>query len=569
MMGNRLSKEHIAALNRCRRVIINYDALAAVIGLPDIEGEQLIERLFDSVDAENSPIDSVWWNWSEGNHTLYPSKVLPPIDVPRYLDWAASGFNIVQVCLEETRRRNKEAFLTYRLNGSDNDTVDGVPVVSPMKKAHPEWLIHTWDEVGYAAPFWNFAVPGVRDHKLSILREIAEDYDFDGIDIDFARICPVLPPGHQWENRNAMSEFMRSVRTMLLEVEKRRGRPFLLSARVPENLMGCHFDGLDVETWAREQLVDIFVVGCRSFDVDIAAFRRITVGTKIKLYPCLDNDHASDGYYIPPIEVFRGVFANWRYQEADGIQTFNFANHSPLTGRSVDKSHPVVWTPPATYPPPTVPGSASDSPPVVWTLHRQIYRELGDPQGLDRKNKTFLVQRRGGGHMAPIIPDPEDWTTPRWMYCNTNMFSQLPAKLNNNGHADTLLTLMVGDDVSAAKSPVASITLRLLLSDPAAKELAEADRLEPVITGNNARYTPDHCAWNIPPAKGVEEHVEIRLNNGLLGRASVEAGWLVFSVKPPQLAVGDNLVGVHVTERSPETHEELLIEKLELHVKYQ
>ena len=63
---------------------------------------------------------------------------------------------------------------------------------------------------------------------------------------------------------------------MLLEVERERGRPFLLAARVPENLEGCHFDGLDVETWAREQLVDIFVMGCRSFDVDIPAFRSIT-----------------------------------------------------------------------------------------------------------------------------------------------------------------------------------------------------------------------------------------------------------------------------------------------------
>ena len=31
----------------------------------------------------------------------------------------------------------------------------------------------------------------------------------------------------------------------------------------------------------REELLDIFVMGCRSFDVDIPAFRRITEGTHI------------------------------------------------------------------------------------------------------------------------------------------------------------------------------------------------------------------------------------------------------------------------------------------------
>ena len=149
-----------------------------------------------------------------------------------------------------------------------------------MKEAHPEWLIHTWKEnfnVQHTTKdingFWNFAFNGVREHKLKILQEVCENYDLDGIEIDFARICPVLPPGHQWENRDRLTEFMRSLRFMLLEIEKKRDKPLLIAARVPENLQGCHFDGIDVDTWAQEELVDIFVMGVRSFDVDIHAFQ--------------------------------------------------------------------------------------------------------------------------------------------------------------------------------------------------------------------------------------------------------------------------------------------------------
>ena len=89
--------------------------------------------------------------------------------------------------------------------------------------------------------YWNFALEGVHEYKLSILREAAEDYDFDGIELDFARVCPVLPPGHQWEYRDRLTDFIRATRAMLLEVERKRGRPFLLAARVPENLEGLSF----------------------------------------------------------------------------------------------------------------------------------------------------------------------------------------------------------------------------------------------------------------------------------------------------------------------------------------
>ena len=72
----------------------------------------------------------------------------------------------------------------------------------------------------------------------------------------------------------------------------------------------------------------------------------------------------------------------------------------------------------------------------------------------------------------------------------------------------------------------------------------------------------------MPPAKGVENLIEVRINNLLLGPARVATGWLVFPVQPRQLAVGDNLVGVRVTERPPDVRDQISIEKLELHLKY-
>ena len=542
-MKTQLSGEHVAAIERERRVVVNFDAFPAVMNLPSINIEQMKEALFEFIDDQETRIDSVWWSFTEGNEANWPSRILPLIDAPPYGEWSQTGFDPVLTLLDETRRRGLETFFSYRINGGDNDVPGRIPRLL-MKEQNPDWLIPTWNKTIGAATgtrlnrHWNFAVPGVRDYKLSILKEIAEQYDYDGMEIDFARMCPVLPPDHQWENREALTDFMRSVRSMLLEVEQIRAQPFLLAARVPENPEGCHLDGLDVETWAREELVDIFVMGCRSYDVDIAAFRRVTEGTHIKLYPALEDHHSTDGYQWPPIEVFRGVMSNWLSQGADGIQTFNFAH---ARSETLDRyGMQDLWP--------------------VWPTHLQFYRELADMDSMMQRDKFFVVQRRGGG--SKLVPNPEAWTTPRWMYFNTNMFAPLPVTLDSTGRADTLLKVLVGDDVPGD----AEITVRLLLSDNSAgRQLPERDRLERVVVATKAH--PDGLLENVPPAKGIEGQIELRLNNARLEPAVVEEGWLVFSADPKQLAVGDNLLGVRQASREAGAAGGVSVEKLEIHVR--
>ena len=561
---SQLSADHISAIDRKRRVIDDFDALDTLFRLQSVDIDKARHLLFEFIDDPETSIDSVWWQVSEGNAATWPSKILPNIDDPPYGAWFREGVDFLQMLLDETRKRDLEAFFCYSINGSDND-VAGKIMKIPMKEAHPEWLIHTWDRninVQHTSEghngFWDFSFQGVRDYKLSILREVAEDYDFDGIEIDYARVCPVLPPGRQWENRDSLTDFMRSLRAMLLEVEQRRGRPFLLAARVPENLQGCHFDGLDVETWAQEELVDLFVMGVRSFDVDIGDFRRICAGTNIKLYPCFDDNHSSDGYQHPPVEVFRGVLANWFQQGADGVQTFNWGYtlryYGPefFGGKTIDD---LLSTP--KRPSPLA---------RVLSTHLQVYRELGRPEEARHKDKTFVVQRRGGGHGPTVVPNPEDWRTPRWMYFNTNMLAPLPVELSNDGKADTLLTVAVADDLGANSRYVEQVTVRLLLSDPRAKGLPKRDRLPQVKIATMGHA--DRQLHNVPPAKGIERTIELRLNNSLLRQATADQGWLVFPAHPHLFAVGDNLIGLRVSDRPPEAEAEILVEKLEVHVRY-
>ena len=546
-----ISDAHAEAVQRPRRLVLNFDALLVD---PDAYAggvDEIVSRRFTFIDDPGIRVDSIWWNWCEGNVAPYPSRFLPRYNVPGYLRWFDEGVDIVRIFEEETRRRGIEVFYSHRMNGGDNDPqyqegrgsflddLDNLYKV-PVKEAHPDWLLEVDT---HPNGLWNFAVPGVRRYALDILTEIAGEYGFDGLELDFARMTPVLPPGEGWLLRDCLTEFMRSVRAMTLEVERRRGRPFLLAARVPENLPGCHFDGIDVETWVGERLIDILALGVRSFDVDVAAFRALTGDEPIKLYCALDDHHSSDGYCAPPIEVLRGVASNWRQQGADGIQTFNF-KYEPDPGEP------------------------------CWQLHRQFYRELSAPGGMAGLDKTFVRQRRGGGHGAEIIPFAEEWETPRRGYHNTNMLAPLPAPLAGDGRTDTLLILRVGEDVGAEAARLDRVELRLALHDPGTAGLPAEAKIEPAlirdwVVPERIGGPPPVYFHTSPPRKGIEKRLQARINNIPLGQPRVEGGWLVFAVDPMALAVGENLVGVCLDQPESSGTRQVRIEKLELHVRYQ
>ena len=521
--------------------MVNFDAIHGEANFTKIPIADLVKLSFSFADDRGSHIDSISWNWGEGHHAPYPSRIMPLYDHPGYRKWAQGGVNLPQIFLEETRKRGLEVFYSYRINGSDNDL--GPVAKIPRKEAHPDWLIPVpWGGNG----LWNFAIEEVRQYKLKILKEVVEQYDFDGLELDFARNCPVLPPGQQWELREHMTDFMRAVRALTQDAERKRRRAFLVSARVGENLEGCHMDGLAVETWAREQLVDIFALGCRSLEVDLEAFRRITAGTSIRLQPCLDEHHSSDGYNWPPIEVVRGVYANWWDQGADGVYTFNwnYARHDQALGVGLHGA----------------PHFAEPGP-----LHRQLYKEIGDPEELRFRDKTFVVQRRGGGHGPRVVPNPEDWHTPRVMYANTNMFAPLPAPLDVEGKADTLLTVYVADNLKRHSFRIQSVGLRILLSDAATAQWPAGEKIPRAVI---RVWRGRDFLYNSPPLKGVENQLEVRLNNALLDAGEVKKGWLVFRPRPNQFARGNNVLGLRLEKRVPKSPMPILVEKVEVDVRY-
>ena len=531
-----LADRHAAAAARQRRIIFQDDILANAAFRCGEVGTSRLDRLIDfymsRLEAPNQ-IDSVWHEWGEGNTAVWPSEVLPRTENV-FPGWREAGIDPVKALLDETRKRRREVFFSYRINGSDNDDLFDPPHrlegPIPLKARHPDWLIHKWHV------YWDFRCEGVRDLKLAVLREVASMYDYDGISVDFARVPVLFPEGEQWKHRDLLTGFMRQVRSALQEIAGRRGRPYLLAARIPEDIPGCRFDGIDVETWVSEGVVDILVIGTRTAAADVAGFRALARGTPVRLYPSWDDHHSSDGYRHPTIEVWRGVCANWWRQNPDGMHTFNLMFPSPESERSLG-----IDAAPE-YRRGGLDGGALLS---DWETQCRVFAEIGSPETLEGRDKIFLAERRGGGHGRDFVPAPDDWYTPRHSYFQTNMRAQLPAQLGAGGSPDTLLALDVADDLNSAADSLDSLTLNLALT---------AD----------------------PPEAAGDLQVEVRINNLLLEAPVRETGiatrmnaafdhWLVFAVPPRYLATGANLVGVCRTDR---TAAAVRIEKLELHVRY-
>jgi hypothetical protein len=512
LQGAQFSDAHVRAANRKRRIVVQMDA--ADHRRIQVTPQEWLRYIFAYADQPGSQIDSIVLDIGlDTDSAVYPSKVLPPTPDRWINSWQQQNFEWVGALVRECHKRNLEVIWNHRFSEVDlnADGKQEMNQVHLLKAEHPDWLIRSWWWQG----LWNVASPGVRQMKVKLLRELAENYELDGIQIDFARHVPALPPGRQWENRDGATEFLRMLRTMLLEVETARGRPLLLSVKVPRNLEGAHADGFDVETWSKERLVDMLTLGSRSMDVDVEGYRKATAVAGIKLMPCFDDHHATDGYRGGSIEFLRGVFSSWWQQGADSVTTFNWGVAPPEWAAKVGD----------TAAPPT---------------HGLAYLEVGSPEMMRGRSKLFAVERRGG------YPWAEG-------FFNRNDTAALPQVLTNDGRVSRF-TIRAANDLHGAD------TLRLVLFRAETGDRFEVklnDAVLPEGRRDPAWKDPQIFSPNPQPASGGSGEYKIDPHQKLL--------LLVYPIDPALLHAGANTVGVRVKQRGVyPAASNIQIEKIEI-----
>jgi len=224
-----------------------------------------------------------------------------------------------------------EIFGSLRMN--DTHDAFGMPegkLVYPLKVRHPKWLLGDRSQKGspftsLGAAMWsglNFAVPEVREDRLWWIRHTVQNYEIDGVDLNFFRMPWYFKLGQEEANMPLMTDLIRSARRIVDEVAESQQRPILLGVRTPGTLVTCRRIGLDVETWLKEHLVDRLLVGggYTVFTNPVQELVRLGHRYEVPVYPCINcglDIFASD-------EAMRGAASNIFSAGADGIYLWNY-----------------------------------------------------------------------------------------------------------------------------------------------------------------------------------------------------------------------------------------------------
>ena len=328
------------------------------------------EMLEASVDEVAGLVDAHFLQPGLGMVPMWPSKVLPLAEHYAWIKerynqgpdsfgkYVLGGGDVVKDFIDRCRTKGQAAFISFRMNDAHHkEYVDPKPGDKPGSSIgmsvtkfyadHPEHRIKPGSLRG-ADLVQNWAVPEVRAQKLALIRELCENYDLDGLELDFLRFYSYFREDASLEQRrDIMTGFVREVRE-LLDQTARNGRHRWLCARVPCYLPALDVLGLDLKSLvaAGLNMVNASAHYFTTQQHDLAVIRQQTQGAALYFELChtiWKGDKVQAGYDVFPYRratrEHLHTSAHLAYARgADGISLFNFAyyrQHGQGEGRGV------------------------------------------------------------------------------------------------------------------------------------------------------------------------------------------------------------------------------------------
>lgn len=425
------------AAHRQRRVLFNNDSGDATVHCP----ERSIEAFLGcrTTGLVGTHCDAIFYCTSRGSfgsfsHDTDIGETFVSTEgryAPNITQWLMDqGTDPLEVMVDFGHEHGLEMFWSMRMNDThDSWGYDWEELItSQLKKDHPEWLTGSKKNKPKVGGFKaaDYTHPEIRDFAFRYIEEICQEYDVEGVELDFFR-HPVFFKRHAWgedctrQERDRMTDMVRRVRAMADREGKKRGRPILVSVRVPDSVQWCNAIGLDIERWLEEGLVDMMsVTGYFRLNPWKAS---VELGHKhgVPVYACLSETRIRDKaakQVRSGIEAYRARALTAWHAGADGIYLFNAFN----------PGHP-------------------------------LWRELGDPELLRQKDKVYTTGARGtrvvkrwlvGGERF-LNRDPVSPERPHPLKANTPETVELivPERIDEPGQATLGIRLEGGEEPQA------------------------------------------------------------------------------------------------------------------------
>lgn len=258
-------------------------------------------------------------------------------------DFLDLGTDPVREVVSWCRTNGFEVFVTLRVNDTHDQGTDqtrvgppyaypGNALFSPFKIQHPEFLMGSctnkppsgnWSAV-------DFTHAEVRERFFRMCSDLCTHYDLDGLDLDFMRHIQLFK-SVAWggvaseEERAALTATLRRIRAAAEQAGRARGRPILLSVRVPDSVGYCSDVGIDLEAWLKEGLVDL-VAGTSYFQLNPWSYLvDLCRPYKVRVIASLDESRLpeSAGLKRSTQATYRARAMAARRAGVDGVSYFN------------------------------------------------------------------------------------------------------------------------------------------------------------------------------------------------------------------------------------------------------
>jgi hypothetical protein len=201
-----------------------------------------------------------------------------------------AGHDPLRVMVEKLQDAGIAVLAGIRMNDHHGE----ISSWTSWEQEHTEWSLgkdtedRGWRAVGDLRQM-DYAIEGVREHRLAIIKEIVTNYPVDGIQLDFGRTAPFLSDPKR-ENAKFMTQYVRDVRHILDNAANGNRGELMLGAILPWDLDFCLGEGLEADRWIEEHLVSHVSPGewfYSDWNIPLTNWRQMTEGTGCKLVPLM------------------------------------------------------------------------------------------------------------------------------------------------------------------------------------------------------------------------------------------------------------------------------------------
>ena len=269
-----------------------------------------------------------------------------------YLDWAEAGMDWYAETAAACRQRGISPWASIRMNDMHGATkyMQGSFMNSELFK-NPAMRLRgtTFNRKAPLQNSWmglNFEKQEVRDFTLAIIRDSVENYDYEGLELDWTRWALCCEPDPPQATIDMITEWHAEIRRMTERQAEKNGKPFPLGIRHYGTFDQLRGIGIDIPAMAKAGLLD-FIAPTNgwqtSWDIPLDQMRE-ELGPDVAIYGVVEDapnwlmgylPNQTKGNFGTPqaldyrltsssAPMLRGNAAAKLVLGADGIETFNF-----------------------------------------------------------------------------------------------------------------------------------------------------------------------------------------------------------------------------------------------------